>query len=186
MVDNNIDELITSLKALKEEKENKEDKANKILNLFKTEQENFNKSSKEICENIQKLKEQVNKIDERRCSFFSKLNNIITEKNHEDPRSELSTDVTSIYNEGESVKLFKKKESLLTILLKKNNYQTIYNIFFSLLLFLLANLTLHEFIENKKSDIYLQLICFLYYQKPFEADSIYQYTKLKKIKSSKD
>jgi Ca2+-binding EF-hand superfamily protein len=47
------------------------------------------------------------------------------------------------------------------------------------------NLTLSEYlniIENKKSDIYVQLICFIYYNKPFEADSIYQYTKLKKNK----
>jgi hypothetical protein len=156
MVDNTIDELINSLKLLKEEKETKDDKANKIINLFKSEQETFNKSSKEICENIERLKQQVNKIDERRCLFFSKLNNILTEKKQEDPSStqETENDSICISKEAEGLKLFKKKESLLTNLLKKNNYQTIYNIFFSLLIFLLANFTLHSYIENKQSDIF--------------------------------
>lgn len=39
-----------------------------------------------------------------------------------------------------------------------------------------------QVIENKKSDIYIQLICFIYYRKPFEIDSIYQYCNLKKNK----
>ena len=38
-------------------------------------------------------------------------------------------------------------------------------------------------IENKKSDIYFQLLCFFYGKKPFEESSINQYKKLKSNKS---
>jgi len=47
------------------------------------------------------------------------------------------------------------------------------------------NLNFEEFltiIENKKSDIYVQLICFFYFKKPFEENTVNQYKKLKKIK----
>lgn len=41
-------------------------------------------------------------------------------------------------------------------------------------------------IENTKSDIYIQLLCFLYYKKPFEESTINQYKKLKKNKGTEE
>jgi len=41
-----------------------------------------------------------------------------------------------------------------------------------------------KIIENNKSDIYIQLLCFLYSRKPFEENFINQYKKLKKNKGS--
>jgi len=43
-----------------------------------------------------------------------------------------------------------------------------------------------KIIENKKSDIYIQMLCFLYFKKPFEENTINQYKKLKRARMSED
>jgi len=143
MVDK-IDDLITSLKQLKEEKLSSEEKSLKVLNLFKAEKENFNKSVESIYEKIDSLKNDVNTIDQKRREFFGKLDSLSDFANKKalgNSKSEKATD--------SQIKIFFKQESLLSELMKKNNYKTIYNIFISFLLINIAIYAVQGVIEDK-------------------------------------
>jgi len=149
MVDK-IEDLINSLKQLKEERLSSEENSLRIFDLFKTEQENFNKSSESIYEKIESLKKEVNLIDQKRTSFFSKLDSLSTSSKEKDSSNNQGKSFQNEkFLEKNKIKKFYKQESLLSELMKKNNYQTIYNIFLSFLLINIAIYTIQGVIEDK-------------------------------------
>lgn len=153
MVDR-IDDLIKCLKELKEEKLSAEQKSLKVFEIFKREQENFNKSSECVYEKIEDLKQEVILIDSKREAFFKNLDKIFTSSNLTPISDE---DFSFSYNQNNNkreednikIKRFYKQESYLSELMKKINYQTIYNIFFSFLVINIAIFTLQGVIEDK-------------------------------------
>ncbi len=151
MVDK-IDELINSLMHLKEEKLSSEDISTNVFNLFKSEQENFNNTTESIYEKIESLKEEVNLVDQKRALFFSKLDSL-SQSNKQYSTNDNNNQNDKNYKDENSsnfkLKKFYKQESLLSELMKKNNYQTIYNIFLSFLLINIAIFTLQGVIEDK-------------------------------------
>jgi sterol O-acyltransferase len=149
MVDK-IDDIINSLEQLKKEKLSSEEQSNKIFNLFKSEQDNFNNSAESIYEKIESLRKEVNQIDEKRTHFFKKLDSFSDySKLKASPQKSVSLPSEREKAGHSKVKIFHKQESLLSELMKKNNYQTIYNIFLSFLLINIAIYAVQGVIEGK-------------------------------------
>lgn len=182
MVDK-IDDLINSLKLLKEEKLSTEEKSVKIFNLFKSEQENFNNSAENIYEKIESLKKEVNQIDQKRTQFFRKLDTLSDySQTKGSPHRSISLSNGNEKTENSKIKKFYQQESLLSELMKKNNYQTIYNIFLSFLLINIAIYAVQGVIENKfilnfsnfftRFDGGLELIKFMFLKNLFSICSI--------------
>ena len=133
-----LEELICNLNELKRDKEKKDENEVKIISECKIVKERIEKSSEKIkeylnlmqneLELIEKNKQELKKFWENNCNPISVL-----------PKSNIKN----------SYKKFAFIESPLTELMRKDKYVTIYNIFFSLFLFLIAIFILLEYIENK-------------------------------------
>jgi sterol O-acyltransferase len=129
-----IEELISALQNIKTEKSSLYDNNEKKIQKFLRLKEGLNTSSQKIVGYLNLIKEEIGKCEEKQkeiCNFIS------PEKNIHEPA------------EKHPLKIFKYRRSLLTSLMNKDSYQTIYNIFLTFLIFMIGISVTSHHIENK-------------------------------------
>jgi hypothetical protein len=133
-----FDDLISNLRNLKEDKSNVDNKLLKSLEQFQHEKELYTESSARIATCLENLKNEIEIMEEKKITLKKNL----SEKN--DFSSQIKMNPSNLF-----YKKFLHQESLLTELMKKDNYKTIYNVFLSFLIFYICIFMLESYIENK-------------------------------------
>jgi hypothetical protein len=144
-MDDNIDYLIESLKQLKQAQADDEKKKNKIVESFSRKILSFNHHSQNVLNKLQELEIEISKIENDNADI---LEQIIEEEKKPEKDNPIK------------YKKFKVRESVLTKFFKDNEYQTLYNIFISVLLTISCNFFTSAYITEKEIfnfNLYYQL-----------------------------
>ena len=134
----NIDKLISSLNEIKKLKHKNEHKIKNKITKFSESYTQFKNSTDIMFSKLNELKNQIKKVEDDRTKFmdrFENQSNLIKKD-----KSKLETN-SSNNNETNYFKRFEIRDSFLSKLFRKEDYETIYNIFLSFLIFLIAVFT---------------------------------------------
>jgi hypothetical protein len=144
-MDDNIDNLIESLKQLKQVKSEDEHKKNKVVDSFRKKIQMFNNHSQNVLNKLQELENEISKIENDNADVLEQM-----KEDQKKPKKQNSI----------KYKKFKARESVLTKFLKNNDYQTLYNIFMTILLTIIGNFLLTAYINEREVfnvQLYYQL-----------------------------
>jgi hypothetical protein len=131
----NIDKLISSLNDIKKLKHKNEHKIKHKITKFSESYTQFKNSTEIMFCKLNELKNQIKKVEDDRTKFmdrFENQSNLIKKD-----KSKLETNSNNS-NQTNNFKRFEIRESFLSKLFMKEDYETIYNIFLSFLIFLIA------------------------------------------------
>jgi sterol O-acyltransferase len=137
-MDEKINQLITHLQEIKQEKLEKDKQINKLVEEFNDSHYKLKNSKEQILERISELSQQLSVGEEIKENF---LNNFNTNTQN--------LKIKSKEKKYLPYKKFKLQDSLLIHLFEKEEFQTIYNMFMSLMIILLANFIFAVILDEK-------------------------------------
>jgi sterol O-acyltransferase len=130
-----IDKIIDNLKELKDKNLKKQEEITQMLKKFDEGKKAIDRLTKKLDENLEGIKSDLNNISDTKKSF---LDNLKINPNNKD----------ILGKEQVPYKLFYSRESILTDMFKIDSYRTLYNIFFSIMIFLSGNFLFKEYIQR--------------------------------------
>ena len=143
-----IDNIIDNLKELKEKNLKKQEEITQILKKFDEGKKAIDHLTQKLDVNLEGIKSDLNLISDTKKSFLESL------KSNSSPNPDE-------VNRKEHIpyKLFYVRESNLTEMFKIDSYRTLYNIFFSIMIFLSGNFVFREYIQRGEVFDYKLFIC---------------------------
>jgi len=130
-----IDKIIDNLKELKEKNFKKQEEITQMLKKFDEGKKAIDHFTKKLDQNLEGIKSDLNNISDTKKTFLDNLK--INPNNKE-----------ILGTQHVPYRLFYARESILTDMFKIDSYRTLYNIFFSIMIFLSANFLLKEYIQR--------------------------------------
>ena len=146
----NIDKLIYSLNEIKVAKHTKKENTKNTIELLSNSYSQFKNSSEEMFSILKNLNDHIKKVENDRTN----LKNILESQTDQTNSTQLTLPSSNL---SESIKKFQFRESVLSKLFLKEDYETIYNIFLYFLIFLIGIFITGSFLNQNHLMKYDQI-----------------------------
>lgn len=135
-MDGKIDQLINTLKEIKEDKLTHEKEMGKLIEHFNKNNYNFRKNSEKIVSKLNEIQTDLSNAEQEKNNLINTLFDKVNNKK------------TNIKPLNQKYRKFAFRESFLTKLFESDNFRTIYNIFFAFLIILLGTHITSSYIND--------------------------------------